>query len=272
RPRASRRRTRSRDRWPRAAAWPRRLRTPRAPCPGAATATAAGSEPVLLRSYLYLRRGCRGGSRLDGTHQLRDHAIEELVHLLRCPADVGGGIELAGRRTDTQPLELGCAGQPLEQVVGALQALAADDLVELLAVPAGLYSAHQQALGGEKRHRAGDVLRDRLLTHFETGGDVGGEHENRVGPEERLRNHQPAMGAVIERALEPLRRRGVPGVALELDHEARKTRHALGAHWIALVGHRGRADLFALERLEQLALVLQQAQIRGELRRRLCDP
>src|SRR5439155_561487 len=159
RPRASRRRTRSRDRWPRAAAWPRRLRTPRAPCPGAATATAAGSEPVLLRSYLYLRRGCRGGSRLDRTHQLRDHAIEELVHLLRCPADVRGGIELAGRRPDTQPLELGCAGQPLEQVVGALQALAADDLVELLAVPAGLHAAHQQAqIRGELRRRLCDPL------------------------------------------------------------------------------------------------------------------
>jgi hypothetical protein len=76
---------------------------------------------------------------------------------------------------------------------------------------------------------------------------------------------------LAERALEPLLGRRVPRVALELDHEARQRRDPLGAHGIALVGHRARADLLGFERLQDLALVLQQPQIGGELRRRRGD-
>src|SRR4051812_30790064 len=45
----------------------------------------------------------------------------------------------------------------------------------------------------------------------------------------------------------------------------------LGAHRIALVRHRRRADLLFFERLFDLAQMLQEAQVVTELRRRLCE-
>ena len=106
---------------------------------------------------------------------------------------------------------------------------------------------------------------DDRLAHLEPGGHVGREHQDPVGGEKRFGNGEAAVGAVIERALEPLRGGRVPGVAFELDDEPGEARHALGAHRIALVGHGARPHLLALERLEHFALVLQQPQVGGEL-------
>ena len=54
---------------------------------------------------------------------------------------------------------------------------------------------------------------------------------------------------VVERALEPLHARGHARVLVQHHEVPRKAADALGAHRVALVGHRGRADLRRLERL-----------------------
>ena len=89
--------------------------------------------------------------------------------------------------------------------------------------------------------------------------------------EERLGQREPAVGAVVEGALQPLRRRGLGAVGLERDDEPREPADPLGAHRVPLVGHGAGADLLRLERLQQLALVLEQSQVARHLGRRLGD-
>ena len=89
--------------------------------------------------------------------------------------------------------------------------------------------------------------------------------------EERLGQREPAVGAVVEGALEPLARGGVRAVGLQRDDEPGQPGDPLGPHRVALVGHGAGADLLGLERLEQLALVLQQPEVAGHLGRRLRD-
>src|SRR2546425_360521 len=112
--------------------------------------------------------------------------------------------------------------------------------------------------GGGEGHPPPSPPGDHGLPHFEPRRDVGREHEDPVRREKGLGEDDAPVGAVVERAFEPLTGGGVPGVALELDHEAAQTRHPLGPHRVALVGHGGGADLLALERLQHLAFVLQQ--------------
>ena len=83
---------------------------------------------------------------------------------------------------------------------------------------------------------------------------------------------QPADGAVVERALQPLGRRGLAGGRRQGQHEPGQRAHPLGPHRVALVGHRRRADLLGLERLLELALVGQQPQVGAEPVRALGDP
>ena len=149
------------------------------------------------------------------------------------------------------------------------QAVLTNDLVQRLTVAAGRHAKHEPALGGHEGHLLRDVAADHVLPHLEAGGDVRGEDEDGIRSEERLGEREPAIGAVVQRTLEPLVGRGVGAVGLERDHEPGEARDALGAHRVPLVGHRARSDLLRLERLEQLALVLQQAKIAGHLGGRL---
>ena len=82
-----------------------------------------------------------------------------------------------------------------------------------------------------------------------------------VGGEEGVGEHQPAVRRVVEAALEPLGRGVERAVQRVGDQPAREAAHALGAHRVALVGHRRRADLLVVERLGELADALQQAQV-----------
>ena len=92
-----------------------------------------------------------------------------------------------------------------------------------------------------------------------------GEAEDGVGGEERVGEHQAAVRRVVEAALEPLRRR-VERTVERIGHEPpRQAAHPLGAHRVALVGHRRRADLVLVERLGELAHALQQAQVGAHL-------
>ena len=219
----------------------------------------------------------RAPTTLDAPQHRGEHVVQEFIHLLRSAADVAAGRQLVRGRPDLESLELGVGGQPIEQVVGRPllrdrlrhgEAVCADHLVKGLTVAAGLYRLHEEPLGGQEGHRRRDVAGDHRFAHLEPRGHVGGEHQDSIRGEERLGNYKPPVRAVVEGALEPLRRRGVPGVALELDDEPREARHPLGAHRIAFVGHRARAYLLALERLQHLTFMLQQPHVRRELGRR----
>ena len=92
-----------------------------------------------------------------------------------------------------------------------------------------------------------------------------GEAEDGVAGQEGVGEHEPAVGGVVEAALEPLRR-GVDRTVQRVGHDpARQAAHALGAHRVALVGHRRRADLVLVERLRELAHPLQEAQVGAHL-------
>ena len=99
----------------------------------------------------------------------------------------------------------------------------------------------------------------------EAADDVLEQDQDRVGREEGLGHRDALVGGVVERALEPLRGGRHRRVERERDDVARERADALGAHRVALVGHRGGADLRLLERLLELALVLEQAQVRADL-------
>jgi len=111
--------------------------------------------------------------------------------------------------------------------------------MELLAVSAGFHPRINSRSWRETAWR-GRLLRDRLLKYSRPAARWC-EHENRVGREKRFRNYQPSI-ALSSRVRSSHCARRCATRCLELDHEARQARHALGAHRIALVGQspRGR--------------------------------
>ncbi|MFT3683552.1 MAG: hypothetical protein QM783_01290 [Phycisphaerales bacterium] len=85
-----------------------------------------------------------------------------------------------------------------------------------------------------------------------------------VEGEEGLGEGEAAVAAVVERALEPLRRGGVVSVADEVHDEAGEAADALAAHGVALVGHCAGADLLVLEGLVELLAVGEEADVGGD--------
>jgi len=77
----------------------------------------------------------------------------------------------------------------------------------------------------------------------------------------RLRQSEPTVDAVVQRALQPLHRRRLRGAHGQAAKEARQAAHAFAAHRIALVRHGRRTRLFRLERLVDLLPMGQQPQI-----------
>ena len=148
----------------------------------------------------------------------------------------------------------------------------AQPLVQLLAVAAAADGFHHDVLGREKRDLGLEPAARDFGVHDQPAEDVLGEHEDRVGREERLGHRDALVGRIVERPLEPLGRGRHRGVDRERDDVARERAHALGPHGVALVGHGRGADLRRLERLFDLALVLQQSQVGRGLVGGLRDP
>src|SRR6266487_2297295 len=96
---------RSRDHWRQEAACPRRPRTPPEPSHDAGAGGATCFAPVLLRSYLNLRYGRRRCGRLNGTHQIGKHSIEELIDLLWRTPDVRRRIQFLSRSPYAEELD-----------------------------------------------------------------------------------------------------------------------------------------------------------------------
>jgi hypothetical protein len=202
---------------------------------------------------------------------------DELAHLRRRAAGVERRVELGAQRVGGHSAERGVAAQAGKQVVGGAgrdrvghrHAVPTDHLVQFLPIAARGHREHQPALGGHERHLPVHVPPHHRIAHLESRRHVGGEDQDGVHREERLGQREPAVGAVVERALQPLRGGRVRRARLQRDDEPRQAADALGAHRVPLVCHRARADLLRLERLEQFALVLQQAEVVAQLAGRL---
>ena len=139
-------------------------------------------------------------------------------------------------------------------------------LVELLAVAAAQRRLHEQRLGGHERQLAGDPRRDHAA-RARAARRRCGRRAPRMASLARK-----ASGRTSRRLAESSRLRSshcvaaLSGPLSGVGHDpARQAAHALGAHRVALVGHRRRADLVLVERLGELAHALQQAQVGAHL-------
>ena len=141
----------------------------------------------------------------------------------------------------------------------------ADALVQRLPVAAQAHALHEDGLRGHEGQVFHHALADHRRIDDHAAGDVGVEFQHRVRGQKGFRQREAAVGAVVQRALEPLGGGGHLRVLRQRHHVAGKGADALRAHGIALVGHGRGADLALLKRLFHLAEGLQQPQILREL-------
>ena len=228
---------------------------------------------------------CSGGQPLDvvGLVEQMGEALadggdlfgEELRDLPRRSADVSAGVEDFVESGVGEQLIL---AEEIEEVVSACSladlgsdrsAVVLDALMSGLTIAAGGDDGHQDVLGGHERQDFHDIAGDDGREHLQAVGDVQGQPEHAVGRQEGLRQGEPAVDAVVQGPLQPLRRRRLGGVARQADQEARQAAHPLAAHGVAFVGHRRGADLARSDGLIDLLAVGEQAQIGAVLVGRL---
>jgi len=147
----------------------------------------------------------------------------------------------------------------------------AQTLVELLTVAALLHGLHHDVLAGHEGQLGHQAAAHDLRVDHDAVGDVEHDVQDGVGGEEALSHGNALVGAVVQRALEPLRAGGEAGVEHIHHQVAAQSADALAAHGVALVGHGGGTDLVLLKRLFHLLEVGQQAQVGGELHAALAD-
>ena len=111
-------------------------------------------------------------------------------------------------------------------------------LLQHLPVAAAADAFHHQVLRHHERQLAPHVRRDDLFVHDDPADDVVVDQRQRIGREERFGNRDAAIRGVVERPLEPLRRRGERGIERVDDEVPRQRVEPLRAHRIALVRHR----------------------------------
>ena len=137
--------------------------------------------------------------------------------------------------------------------------------MQLLPVLSERNGAHENVLGREEGKLLAQMLFHHARIDLAAAHDIGAERQNGVAGEKRLGQRKTAVRRIVERALEPLRHGGVGGVGGEIHNVPAERAHALAAHGVALIGHRGGADLLGLKRLVQLAQVREKAHIRRHL-------
>ena len=84
--------------------------------------------------------------------------------------------------------------------------------VHFLPVGTCRHRRHQNVFGGHVREVLIHFTADNLRVHHQSIGQVLGNAQSRIGRQKRLRENQPPVDAVIERAFEPLRCRGLRGI------------------------------------------------------------
>ena len=133
--------------------------------------------------------------------------------------------------------------------------------MQLLAVAAALDGGHHQIFRRNERQIVGNELCHDLLVDVQPFRHVLHDAQDGVHSKEGLREGDAAVGRVVQCPLEPLCR-GSHGRVGRVGHDvARQRADAFTAHGIALIRHGGGADLRGLERLLDLTVVLQKADI-----------
>ena len=147
----------------------------------------------------------------------------------------------------------------------------ANPLVQFLSVSACLDAFHHDIFRRHERQFRTNMLGDDLFVDDEIFRDVHINIQNRVDGQERLCIDDTAVCGVVERTLEPLRRRRQSAVYRQRNDVSCESTDTLATHGVALVRHRGRADLILFKRLFDFLHVLQNTDIVGEFISALCD-
>mmetsp|Transcript_874 Transcript_874/g.1261 ORF Transcript_874/g.1261 Transcript_874/m.1261 type:complete len:427 (-) Transcript_874:221-1501(-) len=206
-----------------------------------------------------------------------DYFLHELINLLGRPADEEGGVHQVVQ-VGVHGSERGVRPDAVHQVVGRPLALhpgprghrvLADHLVQLLAIAAGLDAGHEDVLRGHEGELGHHVRPDDVGPDVQPVGDVGEQVEDDVHAQEALGQVDAPDRAVVQRPLEPLAGVRLGGGGGQRHHVAGQRAHALGAHGVALVGHRAGPDLLLREGLLHLLEVGEQPHVAGHLVRAL---
>ena len=136
--------------------------------------------------------------------------------------------------------------------------------MKVLTVATPAHRLHQNVFGGHE----GQLLPQMLFDHPGIDGQparhIAVQCQQAIGAQKALGHGDPAVGAVIQRALQPLLGRRHGSVLLVGNQKAGQCRHALRAHGVALVCHGGGPDLLLFKGLLDLLAVGQQADVVGE--------
>ncbi len=143
--------------------------------------------------------------------------------------------------------------------------------MQFLPITAGLDRGHEDVFAGHERQLGLQVGRDGFLIHDQAACDVNQQVQDAVDRQERLGQGQPTGTGIIECSLQPLLGSGHVRRLRQTDHEARQATDPFASHRVALVRHRGGADLVFLKWFLDLFSVGQQPDIGGELLRRRRD-
>ena len=142
-----------------------------------------------------------------------------------------------------EPRSLEAVAQSLEQF-GRL----ADTEAVANAAAAGFRQRHQHALGAGKRRVIGQVALQSILVDLQPFDEAAGRAEQFVADQESLRQERPAVGAVIQRALQQGVRGVMPGRLRHARQHTRQRVYFFGIDRVAFEGHGGGADLFFTKR------------------------
>mmetsp|Transcript_63187 Transcript_63187/g.111639 ORF Transcript_63187/g.111639 Transcript_63187/m.111639 type:complete len:264 (+) Transcript_63187:168-959(+) len=207
---------------------------------------------------------------INAFHQKVGHLLGRAAHKLRRLEQL---VQVGVHRCKERVL-----GDALEEIVSCAfflhtasggHAVLADRFVQNLSVAAGFDALHENHLGGHERQLQGNVLLDYRRPHMQAVGDIDQRGEDHIRREEGLRQGDTTNGRVVQSTLKPLIRMRVGGILWQRHEIARETADSLGAHGVALVGHRTRPDLVLAEWLLNLFHRSQQTNVRAHLVGRL---
>jgi hypothetical protein len=147
-----------------------------------------------------------------------DGLSQKLVDLLRRAADKlqrvhdGRNIDIGKCLIGHQPLEQVIRAAVLLDVQGRGLAVLANPLVQVLAVATSLHGGHENVFRRHERQLGPQIGGDHFGIHHQARGDVLQKEQDGIRRQKRLRDDEPAIGAVVERTLHPLHGGGAAGV------------------------------------------------------------
>ena len=133
--------------------------------------------------------------------------------------------------------------------------------VKFLTVSAVFNGSHHNVFGCHKRQFCHKAAFYHFGIYFDTVRYVQHNIEYRVCAEERFRNGNTLVCAVVKRSLKPLRTRRERGVQAVDHHITSKGSNTFTSHRVALVRHCGRTYLVLLERFCYFLKVLQKTEV-----------